>query len=162
MKISRLGSPRHFLFVLVLMSCQSGTGARSHAAPDPVQSLNDGTVASVLERIKGREREPAGTVFKNVRLKNLQNVPAEQFLDIMSYGYARALGVTCSHCHEVSDFASDDKRPKRAAREMALMHFGINQQLLRMENLETMPPEKRFINCGTCHHGSIIPGRKNQ
>ena len=75
----------------------------------------------------------------------------------MNTGYAKALGVTCSHCHDVGDFASDDKRPKRAAREMAGMHFGINQQLLKMENLATQPPERRFINCMTCHRGQIKP-----
>ena len=37
----------------------------------------------------------------------------------MNYGYSRALGVSCMHCHVEQDFASDEKRPKRAAREMA-------------------------------------------
>ena len=155
MAISRRGNFRHLWLVLVLMSCQSGARRPSPAPTDSVQSVNDGIEASVRSTIAGREREPAATVFKNVRLKNLQNVPAGQFLDIMNYGYARALGVTCTHCHVDGDFASDDKRPKRAAREMAAMHFGINQQLLRMENLETMPPEERFINCGTCHRGTV-------
>jgi hypothetical protein len=75
----------------------------------------------------------------------------------MSGGYARALGVTCAHCHDTTDFSSDAKRPKRAAREMAMMHFGINQQLAKMENLATMPPENRFINCATCHRGRTNP-----
>ena len=40
---------------------------------------------------------------------------------------------------------------------MARMHFGINQQLLKMENLATQPPENRYINCMTCHRGSVLP-----
>lgn len=155
MGISSRGNFRHFLLVVVLMGCQSGARHPSPAPTNSVQAANDGFEASVRATIAGREKEPAVTVFKNVRLKNLQNVPAGQFLDIMNYGYARGLGVTCEHCHTVGDFASDEKRPKRAAREMAAMHTAINQQLLRMENLETMPPEERFINCGTCHRGTV-------
>ena len=39
----------------------------------------------------------------------------------MDVGYSRALGVSCTHCHDDQKFASDEKRPKRAAREMAGM-----------------------------------------
>ena len=127
------------------------------AASDSVQQVNDRFVAAVRRRIAGMEQQPAESVFKNIQLPNLKRVPAQTFVTIMDVGYARALGVTCAHCHVTTDFSSDDKRPKRAAREMAVMHFGINQQLLKMENLATQPPEKRFINCATCHRGSIHP-----
>jgi len=53
-----------------------------------------------------------------------------------------------------SDFSKDDKRTKRAAREMAAMHFTINQQLAKMQNLEPNP-QGHFINCSTCHRGAI-------
>jgi cytochrome c2 len=79
----------------------------------------------------------------------------------MNFGYSRALGVACSHCHVTSDFSSDDKRPKRAAREMAEMHHAINQQLLKMQNLED-EGNKRFINCSTCHRGQIDPHKVAQ
>ena len=59
-------------------------------------------------------------------------------------------------CHVEQDFASDDKRPKRAAREMAVIHRMINDQLAKMQNLE-LKPEERFINCSTCHRGAINP-----
>jgi hypothetical protein len=54
------------------------------------------------------------------------------------------------------DFSSDDKRPKRAAREMALMHRSINEQLGKMQNLEPRPAG-RAINCSTCHRGAVNP-----
>jgi len=50
----------------------------------------------------------------------------------------------------------DDKRPKRAAREMATMHHTVNQTLAKMENLKSAPDE-RSINCATCHRGKIDP-----
>jgi hypothetical protein len=44
---------------------------------------------------------------------------------------------------------------RRAAREMAAMHRGINEQLEKMENLTADP--NRAINCSTCHRGAIDP-----
>ena len=122
--------------------------------PNPTQEINDRFVREITARIAGHENEPASRVFKNIQW--LKGVPASRFLSIMNRGYARALGVTCTHCHVETDFASDDKRPKRAAREMAAMHRMINTRLHEMENLEH-PPDKRFINCSTCHRGSIDP-----
>jgi hypothetical protein len=74
----------------------------------------------------------------------------------MNEGYSRALGVTCTHCHNDQNFASDEKRPKRAAREMAVMHRMINDALRKMQNIE-IPPDNRPINCFTCHRGAIDP-----
>jgi hypothetical protein len=138
------------------MTAGSATPAASPAR-DSIQLINDRFVAEVLTRIAGREKVPAESVFRNVRLPNLRSIPAEQFLGIMNGGYARALGVTCTHCHFPTNYANDRKRPKRAAREMAAMHFGINQQLARMENLDTQPVEDRYINCATCHRGMVNP-----
>jgi hypothetical protein len=113
-------------------------------------------VKQLAARIAGKEKEPAGSVFKNVLLPNLTGVPAGQFLVIMNFGYSKALGVTCTHCHNDADFSSDEKRPKRAAREMAVMHHAINDQLSKMENLD-LKTEDRYINCGTCHRGVVNP-----
>ena len=121
-----------------------------------VQEINDRFERQIAERIVGRENEPAGQVFKNMRIEWLKITPARQLLDIMNFGYARALGVRCTHCHVESDFSSDDKRPKRAAREMATMHHTVNQTLAKMENLESAPNE-RMINCATCHRGKTDP-----
>ncbi|MGQ0649335.1 MAG: photosynthetic reaction center cytochrome c subunit family protein [Gemmatimonadaceae bacterium] len=132
------------------------------AGVDSIQRINDRYEAAVLAAISGRERAAAESVFTNIRLPHLKSVPADQFVGIMNGGYAKALGVTCVHCHTPRDFASDEKRAKRAAREMALMHFGINRQLERMEHLATQPPDGRFINCATCHRGMVNPRGPNR
>ena len=119
-----------------------------------VQQTNDRFVKEISARIAGHENEPAGQVFKNV--DRLKDVSARTLLDIMNGGYAKALGVTCTHCHVESDFASDAKRPKRAAREMQVMHRGINDQLRKLQHLD-IPEADRLINCATCHRGSIDP-----
>ena len=130
-------------------------GAQSTAQPS-VQEINHRFHEKILKQIEGREKEPAGKVFKNIKLAWLQPTPAQQLLNIMEFGYSRALGVACTHCHVEDDFSSDDKRPKRAAREMAVMHRGINEQLSKMENLEPNP-EGHYVNCTTCHRGAVNP-----
>jgi hypothetical protein len=128
-----------------------------HPVSDPqVQSTNDTFVAAVLARIHGHEKEPASKVFKNIQLPWFKNLVAEDLLSIMNGGYSRALGVTCTHCHDELDFASDDKRPKRAAREMAEMHKMINERLTTMKELAPRPDE-RSINCMACHRGELDP-----
>jgi len=150
-----------------LFAYQQTTGSASpqptptpvaQASPTPAKSAtqetNDRFVQQILERIKGHENEPAEQVFKNIQ--RFKGLPAGRLLRIMNGGYSRALGVTCTHCHVEEDFASEDKRPKRAAREMATMHRSINEQLGKMQNLASKP-EERAINCSTCHRGAIDP-----
>ena len=130
-------------------------GGASQSDGLSTQEFNDRVEARLKQRLGSRASEPAA-VFKNLKIDWLKDEPADNFLGIMNGGYARALGVRCTHCHVKDDFASDDLRPKRVAREMAVMHHGINQQLARMEHLED-PPEDRFINCATCHRGRVDP-----
>ncbi|MEK6375030.1 MAG: c-type cytochrome [Acidobacteriota bacterium] len=127
------------------------------AATTPtVQETNERLAQQVLKSIAGHENEPAEQVFMDIRIESLKKVPAAQFVSIMKGGYAKGLGVACTHCHVESDFSSDEKRPKRAAREMAAMHRTINQQLAGMKELES-PKDERSISCSTCHRGSIDP-----
>ena len=128
--------------------------AQAANAQASVQDTNDAFVAKLQKQIAGHEQEPAEKVFKNVQI--MKKAPAARFLLIMNLGYAKALGVACTYCHAENDFASDEKRPKRAAREMAAMHSNINQQLAKMENLAPNP-QGHFINCSTCHRGQIDP-----
>ncbi|HEY2934322.1 MAG TPA: c-type cytochrome [Acidobacteriota bacterium] len=130
--------------------------ATTPAQLSPTQEINNRFVQQFTEQIAGRENEPAVRVFKNIQFELFKSVPAGRLLRIMNGGYSRALGVSCTHCHVEQDFSSDEKRPKRAAREMAGMHRMINEQLGKMQNLETKPQE-RAINCSTCHRGAINP-----
>ena len=138
------------------------TPAKPQASPsaaqqaNPNQETNDRLAKQVLDKIAGHDSEPAEKVFKNIQIPWLKTVPAGRLVRIMNLGYSRALGVACTHCHNEQDFSSDDKRPKRAARDMAYMHKAINDQLQKMENLD-LKPEQRFINCTTCHRGQINP-----
>jgi len=148
----------------IAMSVTEACGGRAPAvSPSPtstaaadtsIQAYNNRMVQQVLARVGDRQNLPASQVFENISA--MPNTPVRVFLTIMNEGYARALGVRCTHCHVEGNFASDDKRPKRAARQMAAMHRMINQQLQAMSEL-ALPPQSRFINCSTCHRGMINP-----
>jgi len=137
---------------------QQAPPAAAPAAPkEPsTQEVNDAFVQRISKQIAGHEEEPSEKVFKNMQIDLLKKIPASRLLLIMNLGYSKALGVTCKHCHVEDDFSKDNKRPKRCAREMAVMHFSINQQLAKMQNLEPNP-NGHFINCSTCHRGQIDP-----
>src|SRR5215212_9756914 len=109
-------------------------------------------VTQMLKEIAGKENKPAGEVFQNVQL--MKDVPAARFLRIMDQGYARALGVDCEHCHSPEMWEADDKRPKRAAREMIVLTRELNAKLAKMENLDNTEPT---VNCSTCHRGQVKP-----
>ena len=135
---------------------QASTALQSAQKEPSNQEINDAFVQQISKQIAGHEQEPSGQVFKNIQVDFLKKVPAARLLLIMNKGYSDALGVNCKHCHVEDDFSKDDKRPKRCARDMAGMHFSINQQLAKMQNLSPNP-NGHFINCSTCHHGAIDP-----
>ena len=136
----------------------AGQPAPPAAASMPMQNANqeknDQIARAVLERIAGHENEPAEQVFKNIQ--SLKGMPAGRLVRVMNMGYSRALGVGCLHCHFGQDYSSDEKRQKRAAREMMAMNKMINEQLRSLKNLEGKPEEK-FVNCTTCHRGQVDP-----
>jgi hypothetical protein len=127
--------------------------APAPAAPDTVAAARDRMAKEVLATIAGRENEPAGQVFKNI--KNLNTVPAGRFLAIMNLGYGRSLGVSCAHCHVVGNWASDDKPQKQIARDMIQMAATINTQLLA--NIKNLKGPQAVVNCTTCHRGQVKP-----
>lgn len=151
-----IGAVSSLILAPPAISQTSSPATHSQAATPQgsVQQTNDQFVEKITKQIAGREQEPAEKVFKNIQI--LKNVPAAKLLLIMNLGYSHALGVTCTHCHAEQDFSSDDKRPKRAAREMAVMHRSINEQLAKMQNLDPNP-QGHFINCSTCHRGAVDP-----
>jgi DNA-binding transcriptional regulator YiaG len=122
------------------------------SSASPQQPKEDPQVTELLATIKGQENRPAGEVFKNVRL--LKDIPAARFLRMMDAGYSRALGVGCDHCHTEERWESDDKRPKRAAREMIGLVREINEKLESMEDIDNSEPA---VNCTTCHRGYVKP-----
>ena len=129
--------------------------AQANPTPTPAAAEFDqnAALAKLKEQIKGKEQEPASTVFKNIQ--GMKNMPAGRLLAVMEFGYARSLGVTCTHCHVPDKWESEDKPEKQIARDMAVMAAKINGELLKnIKNLKSVSP---VVNCTTCHRGQIKP-----
>ena len=109
--------------------------------------------AEVAKSIAGREQQPAEAVFKNIQF--FKGIPAGRLVKIMEMGYARSLGVGCTHCHVEGAWEKDDKPQKQIAREMGAMSRSIGTEYLsRIKNLASKEPT---VNCTTCHRGQIKP-----
>jgi hypothetical protein len=82
----------------------------------------------------------------------------------MMRNFSGDLGVRCQFCHvgqegqplSQFDFASDDKRTKRVARQMMLMVQEVNR---RLDTLPARPAGTTAlrVTCETCHHGLSRP-----
>lgn len=123
------------------------------AAPvDSFAALRARAVAGMLQRIAGKERAPAESVFQNVKV--LKSVPAGRFLEIMNDGFGHGLGVSCGFCHVPGQWASDQKPNKDVARDMLALVTRVNTDLRAMRNL---PDSNPMIGCITCHGGRQKP-----
>lgn len=129
--------------------------AQTTATPTPPAFDQPAALIKLREQIKGREQEPAGKVFKNVNTPLLKDAPAARLLAVMEFGYARSLGVTCTHCHVSEKWDSEQKLQKQIARDMQAMVLEISGKLLKnIKNLKSATPT---VNCTTCHRGEVTP-----
>src|SRR5262245_10547256 len=159
------GAPMRPIVLLILLcgavsspsgQTQSGESAgRPIEQPSPEEAAAERTrlAAEVSKVIAGHEQEPAETVFKNIQF--FKGMPAGRLVRIMEMGYARSLGVGCTHCHVEGAWEKDDKPQKQIAREMGAMSRAITTEYLpRIKNLNSKQPA---VNCTTCHRGQIKP-----
>lgn len=136
------------------VEAQTNVASSPTPTPAPPAEFNQAdALAKLREQIKGRENEPAEKVFKNVQM--MKTVPAGRLLAIMEMGYARSLGVNCTHCHAPEKWESEEKPPKQIAREMAAMVGKINGEMLK--NIKNLKSENPVVNCTTCHRGQVKP-----
>jgi hypothetical protein len=143
-----------FFGVVKMTATRRPVAAQTTALPTPPAVFDQAdALARLREQIRGKEKEPAEKVFKNIQV--LKGVPAGRLLAIMEMGYARSLGVDCTHCHTPEKWEAEIKTTKQTAREMAAMVGRINGELLKgIKNLKSATPA---VNCTTCHRGQIKP-----
>ena len=122
------------------------TMATSAAPPDSFAAGRERVVSGMLQRIAGKEKAPAESVFQNI--KTLKGIPAGQLLTIMNESFGHGLGVSCSFCHVPGQWASDQKPNKDVAREMVAMVGRLNTDLKSIRNL---PDSNPMMGCITCH-----------
>jgi hypothetical protein len=110
-------------------------------------------LADLRKAIAGQENKPAAEVFKNIQM--LKAMPAGRLLRVMEMGYARSLGVNCTHCHIPAAWEKEDKPTKQIARDMSAMVGVINNDQLK--NIKNLKGPNPIINCTTCHRGQTKP-----
>jgi hypothetical protein len=133
----------------------SGEQKPDESAPAQPQAKPPFDEAKALEDLKkqiaGRENEPAEAVFKNIQV--LKGVPAGRIPLLMEKGFSDSLGVTCTFCHNPSDWAAEPNHHMPIARQMWTMTQEINQRLLpAVKDLKNAQ-----VNCTTCHRGQKKP-----
>ena len=131
---------------------------RAQTSQEPVtQTAKPFDQVQALENLRkttaGHENKPAEEVFKNIQI--FKGMPAGRLLRVMELGYARSLGVNCTHCHVTDAWDKEDKPTKQISREMNAMVAAINNdQLKKIKNLKGPNP---IVNCTTCHRGQVKP-----
>lgn len=160
MKYAVILIPVITLAVGVAFSGITGENEKRNIVLAEARSLGDTTdfdqekaLKELREGIKGRENEPAGLVFDNI--KTFERLPADRLLRIMEMGFSKSLGVNCTHCHNPNDWGSEEKPQKQIARDMMAMVGKINSELLR--TIENLDSENPTVNCTTCHRGQVKP-----
>jgi hypothetical protein len=130
-------------------------GGAGRRPPNPLaqDTVRRKLVDSVLASIAGRETEPAGTVFKNVKV--LKDMPAGEFVRQMDTLYGRALGYTCANCHVIGQYDGDTRKNKRNARDMQVMVNYINS--VQLANMKELDEDYTHVSCATCHTGNGHP-----
>lgn len=128
----------------------------AQTVPSPEPAFDQAAeIAKLREAIKGKENDSAEKVFKNIQMTSLKAMPASRILAMMEFGYARSLGVNCTHCHVPGKWDSDEKPQKNIARDMAGMVANLNNTTLKnIKNLKSASPT---VNCTTCHRGEVKP-----
>lgn len=118
------------------------------AAADDFDS--EKALADLRKSIAGKEDQPSEQVFKNVKM--FKGVPARDLLGAMN-SFNQALGVSCKKCHDVSNWASDDKKNKNVSRGMMTLTGNVNKELQTIQGMN----KDAFVNCGMCHRGHSHP-----
>lgn len=93
-------------------------------------------------------RDTTNTYGQNLQvLHGIHSLPQ---LENVMRGFNEALGVQCTFCHNIKDFASDEKPTKAMARLMIRMVTNIDTRYIDK-------PDWEKVTCFTCHRGKPIP-----
>jgi photosynthetic reaction center cytochrome c subunit len=140
MRITRVHMKRQRVIAWLTIGCGILLCAIGPFAGPPVQA-QEPKIAS--QRAAGQKL--AEEQFKNIQA--LKGIPADQLIPAMQF-ISASLGVECEFCHVHEKMDSDDKKPKKIARQMITMMLDIDKT-----NFEG----RLEVTCNTCHRGAAMP-----
>ena len=89
---------------------------------------------------------------KNVQvLKGKSTKEIRDFMKTVSDG----IGEKCVFCHNLKDYASDEKKNKLVGRELIKLVNDVNRQVATINKSVMSKSKLDEVNCYTCHHGSL-------
>lgn len=143
-----------FLFSLISIITLTEKSAfnKNNSDSDSIEAMKKIYTDALNEQIKGKEEWPADSVFKDMQM--MKKVPAGRLITIMNKGFSKSLGVSCEHCHNTNDWASNEKKEKGIAREMMKMSGQIREMI---SNIKEIEPKETSVTCYTCHRGEVVP-----
>jgi hypothetical protein len=125
-----------------------------------------GSIVLSAQAQAGGAQQPGGFTNLQVWPKDTSRATIMQFMN----AFGDSLGITCEYCHVQRDgkfdFASDDKREKRVARQMILLRDSINVVLPAIvgkpagagpTSVNGQPGQPVRVLCSSCHRGLPIP-----
>jgi len=101
-------------------------------------------VLSAAIAVSPVKTEPHAQTGKLKNIKVLTDL-SETELNTEMQNWVKALGVRCSFCHQLNDYAADDNEHKDIARKMATMVRSVNSQFFQSA--------ERKVRCVVCHRG---------
>ena len=149
-KLLVLTSLAVFIIAFASFDVKKNVGSNEIVLNDSLEQDRAKYIALINEKIKGKEKMMVDSVFSN--LKVLGGFPAENLVFAMN-SWSRALGISCGHCHNTNNFASDEKDKKAIARQMVEMGNMISGILKTIKGISERP----IVNCITCHRGELKP-----
>lgn len=148
-----------FFVILIFVAAFSNESpldySKANDSNDSLDAAKKMYVDELSITIKGRENLPSDSVYGDIQM--FKEMPAGKLLEVMNYGFSRALGVGCDHCHNTQDFASNEIPAKQIAREMMKMSGEIREMVSKIQEIKN---EKASVTCYTCHRGEVIPATK--
>jgi photosynthetic reaction center cytochrome c subunit len=124
--------------------------AQSNSGAGMAPLSGEASAKQAVQEPKSAGQRAGGQKLAEEQFKNIQalkGIPPEQLIPAMQF-IGASLGVDCEFCHVHEKFDSDDKKPKKIARQMITMMLDIDKNNFdgRLE-----------VTCYSCHRGAAMP-----
>lgn len=120
------------------------TDASAATAPDAAAGGDTGDAGKTGDT--GKPGDDNDDKPKNIKL--LPRTWSTARIKQVMKGFNGALGVKCTHCHDVKNYADDGNKHKVIARKMISMTQAMDKQFFK---------GKGKLRCATCHNGEKKP-----